>query len=121
MSRAQRGAAHLLAAPDHVLRALRYDFELWGMPHQFVPPDAENIVLWFGGRGAAKTRACSEAIRAAVYRGVRRLALIGRTIDNVRVMIEGPAGLQDVFPPHERPKYLVAKKKVVFHTGAEAY
>ncbi len=121
MSLAMRAAPELLGASDSVLGALRYDFDVWGMPHQFIPPGSHNIVIWFGGRGAAKTRACSEAIRRDVERGVKRLALIGSTIDNVRVMIEGPAGLQDVFPPHQRPRYLVAKKKVVFHDGAEAY
>lgn len=119
-SLAQHRARDLLGCSDSVLLELRKDFRLFGLPHQFVPTDATNHVLWFGGRGAAKSVACSQAIRSDVCRGVRRLALVGRTVDNIRVMIEGPSGLIEAFPESQRPHYNVGKKKVTFHTGAEA-
>lgn len=120
MSLAQRSAAELARQPDSVLQAIAHDPRWWLMPHQFVPATGMNRFLWFGGRGAAKTVAMAYAFRAAVERGVMRLAIVGRTAEDIRLFIEGPSGLCDAFPPHQRPNYLVSKKKVVFHTGAEA-
>lgn len=113
--------AEVQALTDDEVLALEFDFEWWGMPHQFVPKNAANKVLWFGGRGAAKTVAMAHAMRADVERGAMHLAIVGRTSEDIRVFIEGPSGLIAAFPPHHRPRYLVSKKKVVFHTGAEAF
>ena len=46
------------------------------------------------GRGAGKTRTASEWIRQRVHDGAQRIALVGRTLADVRdVMIEGDSGL----------------------------
>lgn len=54
-----------------------------------------------GGRGAGKTRAGAEWVRAqAQARQPIRIALIGETLADVRdVMVEGPSGLIAVAPP----------------------
>ena len=83
------------------LMALPYLFEFWALPHQ-LPPEGE----WFtwvimGGRGAGKTRAGAEWVRAMVegpkpmdLGSARRVALVGETIDQVReVMVFGESGI----------------------------
>ncbi|MEO0830515.1 MAG: ATP-binding protein, partial [Pseudomonadota bacterium] len=71
-------AAWLASAPSTVQRefleglseetilALPYLFEFWAMPHQ-LPPDGDwKTWVVMGGRGAGKTRAGSEWVRAQV-------------------------------------------------------
>lgn len=120
MSLAHRTAGELLEQPDAVLAELANDFALWGMPHQFVPAHASSVVLWFGGRGAAKTTAQANAMLDAVEAGARRLAIIGRTADDIRIFIEGPSGLQAWSRADRMPRYIVSKRKVVWPNGAEA-
>jgi len=63
-----------------------------------------------GGRGAGKTRAGAEWVRAIAEQPVRdvgakapRIALVGETIDQVReVMVFGDSGLLAVSPPDQR-------------------
>ena len=81
-----------------------------------------------GGRGAGKTRAGTEWVRARVEGGTplgkgvcRRIALVGETIDQAReVMVEGPSGLRACSPPDRRPVYEVTRKRLVWENGAEA-
>lgn len=78
------------------------------------------------GRGWGKSRTGAEAVREWVEHGIRRIALVGATPADVRdVMIYGDpmrqSGLQQVFPPHQKPIYKPSLRKVMFHTGAEAH
>lgn len=110
--------------------ALEWLFEVWALPgHQMAPPPPWRTWVILGGRGAGKTRAGSEWVRAVVEGATplqagecRRLALIGDTVDQVReVMIEGPSGLRAVTPPDRRPVYEAGRKRLVWPNGAEAF
>ena len=77
--------------------------------------------LFFGGRGAGKTRAGAEWTRyAALYGGCQRIALIGPTLSDVReVMIEGPSGLRQIEPNgYPRPHYNTSRRRLEWSNGA---
>lgn len=109
--------------------ALPWLFEVWGMPgHQMAPEGRWRTWVVLGGRGAGKTRAGTEWVRARVEGATPlgaglcgRLALVGETIDQAReVMVEGPSGLRACSPPDRRPAYEVTRKRLVWENGAEA-
>lgn len=94
-----------------------------------MPPDGKWVSwLLLGGRGAGKTRAGAEWVRASVAgktplgRGQRsRIALIGETISAARdVMVEGESGILAISPPWARPKYEATKRRVIWPNGAQA-
>lgn len=74
-----------------------------------------------GGRGAGKTRAGAEWVRAQINAGRRRVALVGPAFADTReVMIDGESGLLGVGPPDERPRYEVSRRRLVWPNGAVA-
>ncbi len=81
--------------------------------------------MFLGGRGAGKTRAGAEWLRARLERAAgrqARAALIGATLADVReVMIEGPSGLRAIAPPDRRPIYEPSRRRLVWPNGAVAY
>ena len=87
------------------------------------PPAGDwRIWLFLGGRGAGKTRAGAEWVRARVAAGARRIALVGPAFQDVReVMLGGPSGLLSVGYPHERPAYQASRRRVVWPDGAVGY
>lgn len=110
--------------------ALEWLFELWALPgHQIAPPPPWRTWVVLGGRGAGKTRAGAEWVRAVVegptplLKGeCRRLALVAETVDQAReVMVEGPSGLRAISPPDRRPKYESTRRRLVWPNGAEAH
>ena len=110
------------------LRALPFLFEFWAMPHQLPPEGAWRSWVILGGRGAGKSRAGSEWVRAQVE-GARpgdlgrcsRLALVGETYDQVRdVMIFGESGILACSPPDRRPEWQASRRRLVWPNGAEA-
>ncbi len=135
-----------------VISAL-FDWQAWVRPDQ-TPPDAahagetsslpgEGLVddiepagtirgyrtwLIMGGRGAGKTRAGAEWVRAMALGHrpftrdpVGRIALVGETIADVRsVMVEGVSGLLSVHAPHERPVYEPSKRQLTWPNGSIA-
>ncbi len=82
---------------ENALLALPWMFEFWALPHQLPPDGAWKTWVIMGGRGAGKTRAGAEWVRAEVEGAgpldpgrARRVALVGETLDQVRdVMILG--------------------------------
>jgi phage terminase large subunit-like protein len=78
-----------------------------------------------GGRGAGKTRAGAEWIRAQALglppfatEKASHIALIGETEHDVReVMIEGVSGLLAVHGWHERPTWLPSRKRLEWRDG----
>jgi uncharacterized protein (TIGR02594 family) len=107
---------------------------LWARPDQ-LPPAAtgggESWRVWLilGGRGAGKTRAGAEWVRAkALGRAAtgdapsaRRIALVGETFADVRrVMIEGQSGLMAVHHASERPRFEPSKGQMIWPSGAIA-
>ena len=85
--------------------------------------------LLIGGRGAGKTRAGAEWIRAQALglppfaqQPVGRIALVGETDHDVReVMIEGVSGLLAIHDRHERPQWISSRKRLQWPNGAVAY
>ena len=80
---------------------------------------------WFimAGRGFGKTRTGSEWIREQVRLGRRRrIAFVAPTYDSGRkIMIEGPAGILNVSPPDERPRWLHQRKELHWPNGAVGF
>lgn len=108
--------------------ALPYIFEFWALEHQ-LPPDGDwRTWVIMGGRGAGKTRAGAEWVRAQVEGGrpldegrSKRLALVGETIDQVReVMIFGESGIMACSPPDRRPEWQATRKRLIWPNGAIA-
>jgi phage terminase large subunit-like protein len=102
----------------------------WARPDQ-APDDlwrrAWRHWLILGGRGAGKTRAGAEWIKAKVkgedWTGApaRRIALVGATLDEARaVMVEGVSGLLAIHGDGERPHYAPSKRLLTWPGGAVA-
>ncbi len=98
------------------------------MEHQLPPEGAWRSWVVMGGRGAGKTRAGAEWVRAQVEGNVpgdqgkcSRIALIGETIDQTRdVMIFGESGILACSPPDRRPEWQAMRKRLVWPNGAVA-
>jgi phage terminase large subunit-like protein len=98
------------------------------MPHQLPPPGDWRTWVCLGGRGAGKTRAGAEWVRARVEGdrpgqpgACRRVALVAETHDQVReVMVFGDSGLMAVSPPDRRPVWEASRRRLVWPNGAEA-
>ena len=98
------------------------------MEHQLPPEGAWRSWVVLGGRGAGKTRAGAEWVRAQVEGArplqdgrARRVALVGETFDQVRdVMILGDSGILACSPPDRRPVWRASDRKLIWPNGAEA-
>jgi phage terminase large subunit-like protein len=101
--------------------------------HQRPPDAAQGGGPWrtwliLGGRGAGKTRAGAQWVRALAlgeppyaHRPARRIALIGESEHEVReVMIEGVSGLLAAHRLHERPTWIPSRRRVEWGNGAVA-
>ena len=111
------------------------DWEIWARDDQLPPQACDGVAsawrtwLLLGGRGAGKTRAGAEWIRAAalgkspfVSTPARRIALIGETMQDVRsVMVEGESGLLGVHPETERPVFEPSKGQLTWPNGSVAH
>ncbi len=113
---------------DEDLAALQYDWSFWSRPEQRTPAGDWTIWAILSGRGWGKTRTGAEAIREAVDRAREtgeelRIALVGATTTDIReVMLDGESGLLNIFPPHQAPRYIQSRRKVIFPgTKAVAY
>ncbi|MBK5926023.1 DNA-packaging protein [Rhodobaculum claviforme] len=103
-------------------------FELWAWPHQLPPPGAWRSWVCLGGRGAGKTRAGAEWVRAQVEGSrpgdpglSRQVALVGETFDQVmEVMVMGPSGVIACSPPDRRPHWEATRRRLVWPNGAVA-
>jgi phage terminase large subunit-like protein len=81
-----------------------------------------------GGRGAGKTRAGAEWVKALalgifepVIRKCSRIAIVAPTYDEARlVMVEGASGLLSVHHDGERPKYESSKRTLTWKNGSIA-
>jgi len=109
--------------------SLPWLFEHWAIEGHQMPP-AGDWTTWviLGGRGAGKTRAGSEWVRAQVEGpkpgdpGIcSRVALIGQTIDQAReVMIFGDSGIMRCTPPDRTPEWQASRKRLLWPNGAVA-
>jgi phage terminase large subunit-like protein len=112
---------------------LARQWDIFAHEHQRPPQRAPNGASWLiwlmiGGRGAGKTRAGAEWIRAQALglppfasEAVSRIALVGETEHDAReVMIEGVSGLLAVHAAHERPSWSPSRKRLEWSNGAVA-
>ena len=88
-------------------------------------PSGVDWTTWLilGGRGAGKTRAGAEWVKALALgpEASTRIALIGETLGDVRsIMVEGPSGLLAIHPAWEKPKFEPSKRRLVWPNGAMA-
>lgn len=115
----------------HGKRTLPYLNKHWwthGRADQLAPESAWTTWLLMGGRGAGKTRAGAEWVRARVLGlwpdhepKARRIALVGPTLHDVRsVMVEGVSGLLAVHADHERPVFEPSLRRLIWPNGAIA-
>lgn len=79
---------------DEEAADLLHDWEFIARPEQ-LPPDGDwQTWLFLAGRGAGKTRAGAEWVRAQVKAGYKRIGLIAPITADIRdVMIEGQSGI----------------------------
>lgn len=122
-------AAFLNGLSPNALLSLPWLFEHWAIEGHQLPPEGDwTTWVILGGRGAGKTRAGSEWIRAMVEGGkpgdpgrMSRVALVGDTIDDAReVMVFGPSGILACSPPDRRPDWQASRKRLVWPNGAVA-
>ncbi len=118
---------------DDEVAALYFDWQLLARNDQLPPATTRfgrpwRLWLLLGGRGAGKTRAGSEWIRARALglapahgRPARRIAIVGETIGEARaVMVEGVSGLLAIHPAHERPTFEPSNHRLVWPNGSVA-
>lgn len=103
--------------------------------HQRAPDGDWTTWLILGGRGAGKTRAGAEWVRALAGRKKKTgniandnqknsaaIALVAETYADAReVMIEGPSGIRAVASDGDRPAYEASRRRLVWPSGAVAY
>lgn len=107
---------------------LRDDWLLWARPDQLPPAGDWTTWLLLGGRGAGKTRAGAEWVKAVVlgrepFGGLAtgRIALVGETFADVRdVMIEGVSGLLRIHRRGDRPQWRPSLRRLEWPNGAVA-
>ena len=115
------------------IRALLADWQVWARDDQLPPIATADGAPWrtwlvLGGRGAGKTRAGAEWVRAQALglpplaeARAHRIALVGETILQVRaIMIDGVSGLLAIHAPEERPVFESARQQLVWPNGTIA-
>ena len=113
----------------NALVSLPWLFEFWALQGHQLPPEGDwTTWVILGGRGAGKTRAGAEWVRAQVEGArpldkgrCRRIALVGETIEQCReVMVFGESGILACSPPDRRPVFEATRKRIVWPNGAVA-
>ncbi len=120
--------AFLGSLSEPALAALPWLFEIWAQPHQLPPAGDWRTWVCLGGRGAGKTRAGAEWVRAQVEGArphdagrARRVALVAETYDQARdVMVFGDSGLMACAPPDRLPVWEATRRRLVWPNGAVA-
>lgn len=120
--------AFLGGLSENALLSLPWIFEFWALPHQLPPEGDWKSWIIMGGRGAGKTRAGAEWVRAQVEGATpespgacSRVALVGETFDQAReVMVMGDSGILACSPPDRRPQWEATRRRLVWPNGATA-
>ena len=113
---------------EGAIAALPWLFEFWAQPHQLPPEGDWRTWVCLGGRGAGKTRAGAEWVRAQVEGArpleigqARRVALVAETYDQARdVMVFGDSGILACSPPDRLPLWEATRRRLVWPNGAVA-
>ena len=129
----QTGTATWLSQvlPTREVVELNNQWLYWARPTQQLPPPGIEFRNWLvlGGRGAGKTRAGAEWVKALalgifepVIRRCSRIAIVAPTFDEARlVMIEGSSGLLSIHHDKERPLYEPSKRTITWANGSVAH
>ena len=105
---------------ERLVEEARFRWSLNGRPSQFVPPGDWTVWLIKTGRGWGKTRTGAETIRLWKD-NCPIIHFIGATAGDARdIMIEGPAGILNISPSWDMPKYEPSKRKIRWNNGAYA-
>lgn len=101
---------------------LSHDWQFWARDSQIPPQGDWTTWLILGGRGAGKTRAGAEWVRASVEKKrAGYIALVGETYADARdVMVEGTSGLRALGPRDARPRYEATRRRLLWPNGAVA-
>jgi phage terminase large subunit-like protein len=101
---------------------LRYDASFWLRPEQLDTLNSETwLTLLLAGRGYGKTRVLSEWVREKAKTPGTRIALVARTVADVRdTMVNGPSGILAVCPPEEQPDYVPSARTIRWPNGSVA-
>ncbi|HET9715746.1 MAG TPA: terminase family protein [Pseudolabrys sp.] len=120
-------AEFLLKEKLHWIKHVGADFRLFAHAHQRPPAQADSgrewkIWLLLGGRGAGKTRAGAEWVRATALNDPKaRIAIVGETEHDAReVMVEGISGILSVHRDKERPDWISSRRRLEWRNGAIA-
>ena len=107
------------------------DWRNWGRLNQQIPPDGTEWRSWLilGGRGAGKTRAGAEWVKAIalgiwepLVNRAERIAIVAPTFAEARlVMIEGRSGLLAIHDDDERPRFEPSKRQLTWPNGCVAH
>lgn len=108
---------------DEEAELLLYNDDIWLRENQIFHHYPESIVFFMGGRGTGKGHSGSRWVRRMVEEyGARNIGIIGQTNFDVKnVMVHGPSGILNAFPPKDRPEYSPANRTITFKNGAKAY
>ena len=88
---------------------------------QIAPNEKWEIWMILAGRGFGKTRAGAEWVKEQIENGVKDIAIIGETANDVRqVMVSGPSGIMTIYPKGEKPIYEPSKRIITWENGAVA-
>lgn len=103
--------------------APKYDWLKHARPKQLMPESDWHTWLLLAGRGFGKTKCSTESARLLIDSGqAKRIAIACRTPADARdVLIEGPSGFMNIYPPWQRPNYEPSKSRITFHNGAVGY
>lgn len=120
--------AFLRSLSGQELKFLLFHWAFWARDDQLSPPGDWTTWLILGGRGAGKTRAGAEWVRAHVEGATplaggasSHVALLAETHGDARdVMVEGPSGLLAIAPPDMRPRHEPSRRRLVWPNGAMA-
>ncbi|MBI3435009.1 MAG: DNA-packaging protein [Proteobacteria bacterium] len=135
MRLSQAGLVPTYLAQEKTARTirLRHDFGSFALGHQTPPARAQGGGPWttwllLGGRGAGKTLAGAQWVRALALGldgdgegAVSPIALVGESEHDAReVMIEGQSGLLRVHRRAERPTWTPSRRRLEWRNGAVA-
>lgn len=120
----------LMSQPLRDRRELQGNWRYWGREFQQLPPEGNDWRTWLllGGRGAGKTRAGAEWVRARALGlwperepASQRIAIVAPTFAEARlVMIEGKSGLLSIHPDDERPEFSPSLRQISWPNGSIA-
>lgn len=118
----------LAGMSEDQLKAIVYDWSIWGRPEQQLPGGDWLTWLILAGRGWGKTRTGAESVRSWACGSTPlgkstygRIALVAETAADARdVLVEGPSGILETHPKDFRPSYEPSKRRLTWPNGATA-